>query len=100
MVRRDQRWPIWKIALAVAGCGSACALLLWLSTVAAPPETESAEAQETAMLTVPIFLQMTGTAVGMLTILGVIWLVSRIRESRIPVWERKKPRKRRKRRFR
>lgn len=100
MTRRDQRWPIWKIALAVAGCASTCALLLWLSAVAAPPETETAKGTETPVLTVPTFLQMSGAAVGMLTILGVIWLVSRIRESRIPVWERKKPRKRRRRRFR
>ena len=100
MTKRDERWPIWKIALAVAGCAAACALLLWLSAVAATPETETAKGQEARMLTVPTLLQMLGAAIGMLTILGVVWLVSRIRESRIPVWERKKPRKRRRRRFR
>ena len=63
-----------------------------------PPATETGDEENVALLTVPTFLQMMGAAAAMLTVLAVIWLVYRIRQSRIPVWERKKPRKRRRRR--
>lgn len=98
MVKRDRGWSIWKIALAAAGCAAVSAALFWLSVIAAPPTTEAGDEEDVALLTVPTFLQMMGTALAMLAALAVGWLVYRVRQSRIPVWERKKPRKRRRRR--
>jgi hypothetical protein len=98
MAKRDDRWQIWKIALTAAACAVVSVVMFWLSTVAEPAEVVTDENEPVPLLTVPSFLQMLGAAVAILTILAVVWLVYRIRESRIPVWERKKPRKRRRRR--
>lgn len=98
MAKRDHRWQIWKIALAAGACAVVSVVLFWLSAVAEPAEVVTDENEPVPLLTVPSFLQMLGAAVAILTILAVVWLIYRIRESRIPVWERKKPRKRRRRR--
>ena len=98
MAKQDRRWQIWKIALAATACAVGSVALFWLSTIAKPAEVVTDENEPVALLTVPSFLQMLGAAVAILAALALVWLIYRIRESRIPVWERKKPRKRRRRR--
>ena len=98
MTKRDQRWPIWKIAVTAAALVLGAAVLFVLSIVAAPLADSPEGATQRPMLTVPTFLVMIGGAVSILAVLSIGWLIYRIHESRIPVWERKKPRKRRRRR--
>ena len=98
MGKSNSPWPTWKIALVVAGCVAGSVALFWLSAIAAPSQPDNDEEQKMTLITVPAFLQILGATVGILALLAAAWLVYRIRLDRIPVWERKKPRKRRKRR--
>ena len=98
MAKRDQRWPIWKIATTAAGLVAAAVLLFVLSTLAGEPEVLDDDSAQPPLLTVSTFLIMLGTGLSMLAALSIGWLIWRIRESRIPVWERKKPRRRRRKR--
>lgn len=96
MGKRTTRWPIWKIALTAGGCAAAAVILFWLSVfmgTCVPDETDPAS--QAQLLTFPGFIMVLGVAATMLSILCIIWLVVRIREARIPPWERgKKSRKR------
>ena len=96
MGKKSTRWPIWKIALAMGGCAAAAVALFWLSVfmgTVVPDETDPAS--QSQFLTLPGFILVLGVAATMLAILCVIWLVVRIRESRIPPWERGKKKTRR-----
>ncbi len=95
MSKPDRRWPMWKLALAAAGLGAASATLIVLSFVLEEPTRSDGDAAPGPLLSVPTFLLMMGVGIGMLAGLAVGWWIYRIHESRIPVWERKKPRKRR-----
>lgn len=91
MSKRPQRWPIWKISVATAGCAVASGVLFWLSTVVQhvgkAPTTAPAAGGATAL---PSFVLMMGVLAAILALLGVLWLVIRIREARTPVWKRHK----------
>ena len=97
MAKQDQRWPMWKIATAVVGLVAGAVLLFVLSTFVEEPEVPDNGSAGPPLLTVPTFLIMLGVGLSMLAALSIGWLIWRIRESRIPIWERKKPRRRKRR---
>jgi hypothetical protein len=66
--------------------------------VLSPMAETDDDAAGQAVITVPTFLIMLGVAFGMLSALSVLWLVLRVREARMPVWERNERRRKRRRR--
>jgi hypothetical protein len=90
MGKKTGRWPIWKIAAATAACAVASPVLFWLAVVTERTVEKQAAvpSDQTAVITPSSFITMLGAAAGMLGVLGVIWLVLRIREARTPVWKR------------
>jgi len=92
MPKHAQRWSIWKIAAATAGCAAAAALLFVLSHLASNLGGEAAEGplRRNPALTLPGFLLMLGSAAGVFALLGGVWLGVRIREWRLPAWKRRK----------
>jgi len=96
MTKREKRWPIWKIAAATAGAAALAIALFGLSVFlgkAAGPATTNPSGQNAAS-TLPDLIVLLSTMVGVLTVLGLIWLGFRIREARLPVWERGQRRRR------
>jgi cytochrome bd-type quinol oxidase subunit 2 len=94
---KSTRWPIWKIAVAAASCAGAAVLLFVLSVflegVGDQPEPDAVGQQQ--LMSLPAFVMILGVVAVMLCVLSTIWLGARIRESRIPPWERgRKKRKR------
>lgn len=91
MSKHAQRWPIWKISAATAGCAVAAGVLIWLSTavqhVGKAPTTAPAAGGATAL---PSFVLMMGVMAAILALLGALWLAVRIREARTPPWKRHK----------
>ena len=87
MSKPPQRWPLWKIAAGTAGCAVASGALIWLSRYMERPGT--GDAARTGTMTPAAFLLMVGVMSGILTVLGAIWLVLRVREARKPAWERR-----------
>ena len=97
MTKRVKRWPIWKIALATVGCWVSAALLFWLSLLAdriAPAGSANSDSPP-AVFTLPTFVSMVAMAVSLLGALGLIWLILRIRDARIPAWKKRDRKKRR-----
>ncbi|HUU82149.1 MAG TPA: hypothetical protein VM243_01475 [Phycisphaerae bacterium] len=94
MAKKDTRWPMWRIAAAAAGCTVASVALFWLAVLAGSPVGEGEDDWSGPLMTVPRFMQMMASALAMLAVMALGWLIYRVRESRIPVWKRK-PRKRR-----
>ena len=94
MKKQAKRWPIWKIAVTDAGCAAAAVVLFWLSSwiYKSDVEQESGPFGRNPTLSVSNILMAVGVVATALCLLGVVWLAIRIRESRIPAWE--KPRKR------
>jgi hypothetical protein len=94
MSKKPKRWPMWKIGLTAALCaaGSAAMFVLSVFMRSTGEELESGEARP--LLDLPDFIMILGVAGVMLTVLALLWLGLRIRESRIPPWERGKKRKR------
>ncbi|MEW6197138.1 MAG: hypothetical protein AB1601_00525 [Planctomycetota bacterium] len=90
MTRREQRWPLWKIAAATGGCVAAGMVLIWLSRLAeraaAPPTT--GPVTPVPAITFPTLLLMLALMAGILAILGLVWLGVRTREALKPPWER------------
>ena len=91
MAKRPKRWSMWKIAVAIALCAVVSPLLFWLSALT---ETDLGHQTTTPFsrapaLTLASLLMMLGIAVGMLGVLGVIWLLLRFRDSRIPAWKKR-----------
>jgi peptidoglycan/LPS O-acetylase OafA/YrhL len=98
MSKRTERWPIWKIAITALGSAVVAGALFWLSSVLTPPETQTQdESGSQALMTVPAFLLMMATAVSMLAVLAIGWLAYRLYDARIPAWQKKGRRKRRRR---
>jgi len=95
MTSPAQRKQTWKIAAATAGCAAACPLLFWLSGIADQKLVKPASPTGAPpALNVPSLIMMVAVAAGLFAVLGVFWLVVRIRDARTPAW--KKPgRKRR-----
>jgi hypothetical protein len=94
---KSTRWPIWKIAVASVACALAAIVLFVLSflleDVGDSSETDVVGQQQ--LLSLPLFILILGVVAVMLCVLSAVWLGSRIRESRIPPWERgRKKRKR------
>ncbi len=90
MPRREQRWPIWKIAASTGACIVAVVVLVWLSRLAeraASPATTNPDARTPAM-SFPAFLLMLALMAGILAVLGMVWLALRVREASKPAWER------------
>ncbi|MCP4248006.1 MAG: hypothetical protein GY778_13240 [bacterium] len=98
MSRPPQRWPIWKIATAALVCLASAAGLLWLSFVASVPPPEESTPQSQPMMTLSTLLVMLSVAMAMLGVLALGWLAHRIRDDRIPAWEKRDRPKRRRRR--
>jgi len=88
MGKKSQRWPIWKITLALLGCVVVSVALFWLSWFTSKLGSTPGPDQQAQLLSLPAFLMMMGVAVLILMVLCVIWLVVRIREARTPPWER------------
>jgi hypothetical protein len=97
MKKRPERWPIRKIAVAVAGCAAAAAVLFSLSALSyeGGGEETAEPVKRDPMFTISGFFMMFGVAAAVLGILGIGWLVIRVREARRPVWQRQGKRKRR-----
>ena len=96
MTRQAQRWQIWKIATATAGCAVLSTVLFWLPTLVGTSGGEQPKDPLTRnpVLTLTSFTVMLAAAAAILSILGLIWLVVRIREARTPVWQRKRKKRR------
>ena len=88
MTKPVKRWPIWKIAVATVGCALLAGVLLWFSLFIQPDAAADPDTPNPAM-TLPSFLMMLATAAGLLSLLCLVWLMLRIRESRIPAWKRR-----------
>ena len=91
MAKRPKRWPMWKIVAAIAVCAVVSPLLFWLSALT---EKDLGDHTTTPLtrapaLTLSSLLMMLGIAVGMLGVLGAIWLALRFRDSRIPAWKKR-----------
>jgi hypothetical protein len=97
MTKPPDRWPIWKIAVTTAGCAAGAAALYGLSVLAESAVGEPPEGPygRKPALTLPGFVMMLATGAGILSVLGIIWLVFRIREARMPAWKRPGRKKRR-----
>jgi hypothetical protein len=97
MTKRAKRWPIWKIALGTAGCGVGAVLLFWLSLLAErlAPAGSANSNSPAAVFTLPAFVAMMAIAASLLCVLGLIWLILRIRDARIPAWKKRERKKRR-----
>ena len=96
MAKRPKRWPMWKIAVAIAVCALVSPLLFWLAALTErdPGDQTTTPLTRAPALTLSSLLMMLGIAVGMLGVLGVIWLVLRFRDSRIPAWKKRIKKKR------
>ncbi|MBU0637412.1 MAG: hypothetical protein KKB50_00990 [Planctomycetes bacterium] len=96
MARREKRWRIWKIGLATAGCLAATLILFWVSTLVEDDGANQPPGpmQRSSSLTVAGFMVMIAAIAAALTLLCLIWLALRIREARLPAWERGRKKKR------
>ena len=93
---KSTRWPIWKIAVAAGGSAVAAVILfvlsLYLEGFGGESEPGGGSRQ---LMSLPAFIMILGVVAVMLCVLSTVWLGARVRESRIPPWERgRKKRKR------
>lgn len=97
MPRSAERWPIWKIATASAGCAAVAAALFWLSRLAEQlgTPTTTGPSTRTPALTLPSFIMMLALMAAILAVLSAVWLGFRIREARTPAWKRSRKKRRR-----
>jgi protein-S-isoprenylcysteine O-methyltransferase Ste14 len=91
MKKKAKRWPIWKIAVSATAFLAVSPLLFWLSgLVEEAIDKETADpARGTQIVTFSSLITMLGMVAAMLGILGVAWLVVRIRDARTPAWKKK-----------
>ena len=91
MSKKRTRWPIWKIALATVGCAVVSPVLFWLAAFAEKTlgEQSTDPLAQSPVLTLSGLAMMLAIAVGMLGVLGLIWLGARIHDARIPAWKKK-----------
>jgi len=100
MSKNSAKWPMWKIILALVACAVSSVGLFVASRVVKPevqgdiPVDPSAQ----SIVTASTLLLMLSTMAGVLTVLCVVWVVFRVRDARIPPWEKNKKRPRRRRR--
>ena len=98
MSKPPPRWPTWKIAVSATAGLAAAAGLLWLSFVVAVPPPEADVPQSQPLMTLSTLLLMLSVALLLLAALALGWLVYRIRDDRIPAWEKRDRGKRKRRR--
>ena len=91
MSKKRKRWPIWKIVSATVACALVCPVLFWLSVLAEKTLDQQSDDPlfRGPTLTLSSLLMMIAIAVGMLAVLGLIWLVYRVHDARIPAWKKK-----------
>lgn len=79
-----------------AVCAVLCPVLLWLSTVVDEllSEPSRAPGRRAPAMSVSSVLIMFAAAAALLTVLGAIWLVARLREARTPAWKKRGGKKR------
>ena len=96
MAKRPKRWPMWKIAVAIAICAVVSPILFWLSALTETGLGDQATTpyEGDSGMNLASLLMMLGLAVGMLGFLGMIWLALRFRDSRIPAWKKNLKKKR------
>lgn len=96
MSKQAKRWPIWKIALATGGCAVVAAVLFWLSALVegVSGEQTTTPIRRSPALTVSSFVMMLAVGAVIFGVLGVIWLAFRIREARMPAWDRRAKKRR------
>lgn len=96
MGKRTKRWPIWKIATAAGACVLLSPVLFWFSAFLekALKEEGTDPSGQTPMLTLSSLVMMFGMAVGLLGVLGLIWLVVRIQDARTPAWKKQAKKRR------
>lgn len=96
MGKRTKRWPIWKIATATAACGLAAPALFLLSRYVEKTIDEPAGGPtgQEPVLTVSSVVIILAMAALVLAVLGVVWLVARIRDARTPAWKKELKRRR------
>ena len=97
MKKKNTRWSNLKIFLGTLACALIAPGLFWLgSYVDAALETASRDpSSPTPALRPSSLLTMLGVAGVLLSLLGVIWLIARIRDARTPAWEKRGKKKRR-----
>ena len=91
MSKKRKRWPIWKIVAATLGCAVGSPVLFWLSRLAEKTldEPSTDPAARGPALTMGSLIMMIAIAVGMLGVLGLIWLGYRIYDAQIPAWKKR-----------
>ena len=87
---------MWRIAALSAGCAVVSAALVWLSRITEGPAAEQAADSQTrsAALSLSGFILLFGIATGLGAVLCAVWLAFRIRDARIPAWEKRGRKKR------
>lgn len=94
MRKKPNRWPIWKIVVALVGTAAAAVGLAWLSTIVESMTPAGAptggDTQQPAGMSLASLLFIFAMASAMMTILCVGWLIHRWRRS-IPPWKRSTP---------
>ncbi len=91
MTKKVKRWAIWKIAVSTTACLVVSPLLFWLSGLAAEAiDKETVDpTRGSPVVTFSSLFTMLGMVAAMLGILGIVWLVVRIRDARTPAWKKK-----------
>jgi hypothetical protein len=96
MGKRTKRWPIWKIATATVACGLACPMLFLLSLYMEKTVDEPSRDPlgRTPVMTVSSVVTVLSMAALILAVLGLVWLIVRIRDARTPAWKKELKRRR------
>ena len=91
MAKKVKRWAIWKIAVSSAACLVASPLLFWIALLAEEGiDKDTADpTRGSPVINISSLLTMLGMVAAMLGILGIVWLVARIRDARTPAWKKK-----------
>ncbi len=90
MSKKVKRWAIWQIVAAIVGCAVAAPALFWVSTLL-DVDTGEQPADPLApapIMTISSLVTMLAMFATLLGILAIVWLVVRIRNDRIPAWEK------------
>ena len=97
MARQRKRWSTWKIVVAAVGCAVLAGVLFWLSALMERTlgEPSGGPSAQPSVVTIPSFIMILAVTAVILSVLGLVWLVLRIRDARIPVWEKRGKKKRR-----
>ena len=97
MGKKVKRWPMWRFAAGAVVCAAGSVFLLWLSVFTERATVVPGAAPDTpkSALSLPTLIMAFGVGALILSVLCVVWLVMRIRDARIPPWERGRKKRRR-----